>query len=123
VTGSDHSGSIEIDTAMGRLKMTAPQKDYAVGEKVVALIRPESVKIIFEGDEKSGAMLPGTILRGNYLGSQVIYTIKAGDETLTITVPNPTEKEVRGPGEKINLVLPEYIHLIDAAKAGEILNQ
>lgn len=123
VTGSDKSGSIEIDTAMGRLKMTAPKKEYTTGEKKVALIRPESVRIIFDETEDNRAMLPGTIIRGNYLGSQVIYTIKAGDETLTITVPNPTENEVRGPGEKINLVMPEYIHLIDAAKAGEILNQ
>lgn len=93
VTGSDKNGSIEIDTAMGRLKMTAPKKEYTTGEKIVALIRPESVRIIFDETEDNSAMLPGTIIRGNYLGSQVIYTIKAGYETLTIAVPNPTEEE------------------------------
>jgi ABC-type sulfate/molybdate transport systems ATPase subunit len=64
--------------------------------------------------------LPGTILRGSYLGSQVIYSIKAGEEILTVTVPNPTEKEVCSPGVTVGLILPEYIHLIDADQAGEI---
>ena len=122
VTGSDHQGSIEIDTAMGSLKMTAPQKDYDPGEKVVALIRPESVKILFDGNREVPGSLPGTITRGTYLGAQIIYTIKAGDETLTVTVPNPTENEIRSAGEDVGLILPEYIHLIDAAKAGEIID-
>ena len=120
VTGSDRQGSITIDTAMGKLKMTAPQKEYASGEKVVAVIRPESVKVVFDGTDHTAETLPGTILRGSYLGSQVIYTIKAGEEILTISVPNPTEKEVCSPGVTVGLILPEYIHLIDADQAGEI---
>ena len=122
VTGSDQQGSITIDTAMGQLKMTAPQKDYGRGEKVVAVIRPESVRVVFDGSVNSTDSLPGTIIRGTYLGPQVIYTIKAGEEILTVTVPNPTENEIRGTGENVSLILPEYIHLIDANKAGEILS-
>jgi len=123
VTGTDHKGSIEIDTAMGKLKMTLPRKDYDLGEKVVAVIRPENVKVIFPGEEKQngGTLLEGTILKGTYLGALIIYSIKVGNEVLTVNVPNPTEKELRPAGEQVFLALPEYIHLIDAAKAEEIL--
>ncbi|MDZ4132799.1 MAG: ABC transporter ATP-binding protein [Dethiobacteria bacterium] len=125
VTGADHKGSVEIDTAMGRLKMTAPQKDYTIGETVVAVIRPENVRVIFgtetDHEHAGGEALSGTVLKGTYLGSLIIYTIKVRDEIITVTVPNPTEKELRATGENVRLVFPEYIHLIEAAKAAEIL--
>lgn len=123
VTGTDHKGSAEIETAMGCLKMTLPKKDYAAGEKVVALIRPENVKVIFSDDENrsGGTLLPGTIVKGTYLGALIIYQVKVGEEVLTVNVPNPTEKELRPNGERVHLALPEYIHLIDAARAEEVI--
>ncbi len=120
VTGSDQQGSVEIDTKMGSLKMTAPPKSYSVGDRLVAVIRPESIKISFDNNVNSSSMLQGEILRGSYLGSQMIYTIRVREEVITVNVPDPKEEQIRGIGDTVCLILPEYIHLIDAEKAGEL---
>ncbi len=124
VTGVDTGGAVEIDTAMGRLKMTAPRKTYHPGEKVVALIRPENLSVVFPEDRQQASengLFEGKIIKRAYLGALITYTIEVGGETLTVNVPNPTEKELRSPGDEVLIKLPEYIHLIDAAKAGDIL--
>ena len=122
VTGSDQSGSVEIDTHMGSLKMTAPRKEYSTGAKVVAVIRPESIGVSFEDSSNSSKSLKGEILRGSYLGSQMIYTIRVREETITVNLSDPGEEQIKKAGDTVYLTLPEYIHLIDAAKAGEFFD-
>lgn len=119
VLKKDEDGALEIESAIGTLKIKKPAKDFAPGEKVEALIRPESIRVLSAETEAAAGepVFKGEIVRSTYLGAIITYAVKVGEELFTVEMSNPDEKDLLAPGTAVLLAMPEDIHLISADEA------
>ncbi len=103
---------LELKTPVGEIKINPPQNNFKPGEQAKAVIRPENIKVILDKSESDINILEAEVLKSTYLGAIVNYRVQIGEETMSVELRNPTEKELLSAGDKLYLKIPENIHLI-----------
>ena len=101
-------------TEHGDLKIEPPQFDLSVGDRLKAVVRPESISIAgFESkiDNKVN-ILEGIVESFMYIGSIVRYTITVGGRTLYLDEADPQYLGIFKEGEKVKLILKDRIHML-----------
>lgn len=101
-------------TEHGDLKIEPPQFDLSVGDRLKAVVRPESIRIAaFESklDDKVN-IFEGIIESFMYIGAIVRYTITVGNRTLYLDAADPQYLGIFKEGEKVKLILKNRIHML-----------
>ena len=99
----------------GKTFRIAGQPLFSAGEKICLLVRPESVRLSAEGEGD----FSGVIETVAYLGHQVHYRVRAGENDFDVVVADPSAAERRASGEPVGLVLSRAgLHLLAAEPAG-----
>ena len=101
-------------TEHGNLKIEPPQFDLSVGDRLKAVVRPESISIAgFESkiDDKVN-VLKGIVESFMYIGSIVRYTITVGSRTLYLDEADPQYLGIFKEGEQVKLILKDRIHML-----------
>jgi ABC-type Fe3+/spermidine/putrescine transport system ATPase subunit len=91
-----------------------------VGSRVVAVVRPESIKLA-AADSPSEGGLKGTVMSATYLGSKIEYLVRVGDQTLQVVQPNPTGGQRFAESSEVAVSLPHLaVHILgDERRPGE----
>ncbi len=87
--------------------------DFSVGDKVLTVIRPESLTVSV-GSKNKAAVFHGKVEKIVYLGPTVEYDIKvAGRENISAVTHNPVVEGFFNPGDWINIDFdPAAAHLL-----------
>lgn len=99
---------VEVDVLGMNIQIPA-QKGFSAGDKVLLVIRPESVEL---EPVKPGTLI-GKILDSVYLGSQMVYEIGVGRESLTVEIANPQEHRAFVRDEEVTITFKENsLHIL-----------
>jgi spermidine/putrescine ABC transporter ATP-binding subunit len=112
-------GSTVIDVGMDRLTLgvngsrwdIATSERCPVGSNVLAVVRPEAIRL-----SETGSGLKGCIMASTYLGPKVEYLVLIGDQTLQVVQSNPTRGSQFAEGAEVGVSLPHaYVHILNDA--------
>jgi iron(III) transport system ATP-binding protein len=112
---SEEELSLKID--QGELRVRRPAFDTASGDRLKAVVRPESINIV---DAQTSTSADRNVLKGRievamYIGSIMRYTITTGDQTVYVDESDPQYQGIFQEGSAVKLVLKKRIHLLKEA--------
>jgi iron(III) transport system ATP-binding protein len=105
-----------IDAGMDRITLSidggrwdiATSERHPAGSNVLAVVRPESIRL-----SETDGNLKGQIVSGTYLGSKVEYLVRVGSQTLQVVQPNPTRGTRFAEGAEVAVSLPRAdVHIL-----------
>jgi len=106
--------SMEFKTPYGVLNIRRPDFDVAKGDKLCAVIRPESIDITkpenVNGLENN--IFKGQIESSMYIGSTMRYTVSVKDKMVYVDVTDPQYQGMFLEGDQIHIVLKNSIHIL-----------
>jgi ABC-type Fe3+/spermidine/putrescine transport system ATPase subunit len=107
--------SLKID--QGELRVRRPAFDTSSGDRLKAVVRPESINIV---DAQTSTSADRNVLKGRievamYIGSIMRYTITTGDQTVYVDESDPQYQGIFQEGSAVKLVLKKRIHLLKEA--------
>ena len=118
IAGRQEEGLLAVEILGKRIRVAVPAGPagsaalagkFQEGEKVLLVVRPESVEL---GPNEPGALI-GRVRESVYLGSQMVYEVALGDTLLTVEVASPQEHIGFSPDEEVGILLKEKsVHLL-----------
>jgi iron(III) transport system ATP-binding protein len=110
-----------VDVGMDRVALNvdgyrwdiATSERHPAGSKVLAVVRPEAVRL----SDAEGS-LKGQIVSSAYLGTKVEYLVQVGEKTLQVVQSNPTLGSRFIAGADVGVLLPHaYVHILKEAES------
>ena len=92
---------VTVAIAGRRIELSPPGRSVAKGERVLILVRPESVTV----GPPAPDQIPGTIADSVYLGSQVLYGVRVGEQIISAEEADPEERDVFPAGAAVSVQL------------------
>jgi len=111
----DLSGDeMTLKISQTNLKVEIPPFPVSVGDRLKAVVRPESIDIVSAEKELSDRenVLEGRVEFAMYIGSIMRLTIAVGDQTVYVDESDPQHKGIFKDGQKVKLVLKKRIHML-----------
>jgi spermidine/putrescine transport system ATP-binding protein len=115
-SASGGRGTVALDSG---LELEANVDGIAAGERCYAVVRPEKLSIVHEGDATPDGQptIDGIVESSVFLGTSTqIVAQLPGDVSMTVLVPNANEAErarLPGGGARVQLSwAPEHMHLV-----------
>jgi iron(III) transport system ATP-binding protein len=106
--GGEEKGA---DVLIGDTRFFAPNPGGVklnTGDDCCLAFRPESVKLMRDGDG-----LPGTVTRATYFGNKIEYAVQIASSSLTVEIYNPQLTEHFQEGESVRAVLdPDCVRVL-----------
>ncbi len=99
VAGAE-SGAVILDVAGFRWQLATAQ-EFAVGQTVEAVVRPESLAFA-----AAGHGLDGVVESRVYLGAKAEYVVRCNGQTMQVVQANPVSGRLYAVGEAVCLQLP-----------------
>lgn len=94
-----------IKTMNTEVKAPFWNKQLKVGEKVVIVVRPESI-IIHEANTVEDGLLDGKVIHAVYFGSQIIYAIELKDKSImNVEISDPQDNIKFNDGSDVKISL------------------
>jgi len=106
------TNTASVMTEFGRLDLDRDQKEIAAGERVLLVIRPESVSLSPWSGGESQNMFHGAVESRMYAGNLAKYTIKFGQKEMVIDQYNPMGSKKYSINEKVKVTIPRKIHML-----------
>ncbi|MFB3886279.1 MAG: ABC transporter ATP-binding protein [Thermodesulfobacteriota bacterium] len=104
-------GGVLVDVGQASLRLEGKEGNLPpLGAKVVLCIRPETVEIVDQAQERSSNIVPGRVRNHIFEGSHFRYWVEALGREIVVDVFDPAEKEIRE--DSILLLPPKRIHII-----------
>ncbi len=103
-------------TEHGELTIKQPPLKVAPGDRLKAVVRPESIRIA-RPDHPADAtnnIIEGRVVSNMYIGAITRYTITAGDQVIYVDEADPQYRGILQKGDNVRLVLKDAIHLLEA---------
>ncbi|MBW1979712.1 MAG: ABC transporter ATP-binding protein [Deltaproteobacteria bacterium] len=100
--------------SQGTLKVEIPSFPVAVGDRLRAVVRPESIEIV-DGDRQPGHkenVIEGVVTETMYIGSIMRVTIAAGEQTVWVDEADPQYSGMLQEGQRVKLILKKRIHML-----------
>jgi iron(III) transport system ATP-binding protein len=86
----------------------ATSERHPVGSNVLAVVRPESIKL-----SQTEGNLRGWIVSSVYLGAKVEHLVRVGSQNLQVVQPNPTPGARFAEGVEVGVLLPHaHVHVL-----------
>ena len=111
----DLSGDLmTFEISQGKLQLEMPPFPVSVGDKLRAVVRPESIDIVASEKEVTGTenVMEGLVEGAMYIGSIMRFTITAGGQTIYVDEADPQYRGMFGEGQEVKLILRNRIHLL-----------
>ena len=105
---------MRLETSQGCLNLKMPSFDVAVGDRLKAVVRPESIDIADANHKPVNGenSLEGCIEVAMYIGSIMRYSIRINDQIVYLDESDPQYRGFFGEGHKVKLILKKTIHLL-----------
>jgi iron(III) transport system ATP-binding protein len=103
VVGMSEAGRAQIDLLGTTLVVPTEKRELSAGAAVVLVARPESIQL---GPKKAGLPV-GVVRESVYLGSEIVYEVRLGEDLLTVEVPDPREHPLFERGREVGIRLQE----------------
>ena len=96
------------------LKLEPPSFPVSKGDRLKAVVRPESIRIGTTEGELSdfGTLIKGQIEGVMYIGSIVRYTVRFGDQILYVDKADPQYGDIFQEGQTVSLIFKKRISII-----------
>jgi spermidine/putrescine ABC transporter ATP-binding subunit len=103
-----------LKIAQRNLKVKRPRFDVSPGERLKAVVRPESIDIVDTETalDSNYNVLEGYIEVAMYIGAVMRYTIIVGDQTVYVDESDPQYKGIFQEGKTVRLILKNRIHML-----------
>ncbi len=101
-----------VSTEYGKLELDHYQEDVKVGEKVVLVIRPESISLLPSYGVETQNTFHGTVKSHMYAGNLAKYTVQFGDREMVVDHYNPRGSEQFQKNDKVKITIPRSIHVL-----------
>jgi ABC-type Fe3+/spermidine/putrescine transport system ATPase subunit len=105
-----------VHTEYGRLMITLEQDDVKTGDDVLMVIRPESVSLSLDCQDKRQNVICGTLVSYMYAGSIAKCTVMIGDKKMIIDQYNPRDAQQFLHAAKVEVEIPRSVHLLKKKK-------
>ncbi|MEW6261783.1 MAG: ABC transporter ATP-binding protein [Thermodesulfobacteriota bacterium] len=106
------TGAALVSTPQGDVEITIERPDVGVGDNIVMIIRPESLKLVPPDQAGTGNLLGGTLESYMYAGSLAKCTVSIGAKKLVVDQYNPAEAIRFEEHEKVGVVIPRKVHVL-----------
>jgi ABC-type Fe3+/spermidine/putrescine transport system ATPase subunit len=105
-------------TDHGDLVTEPPALQVSVGERLKAVVRPESIRIARQDHQvKAGRnIIEGYVANNMYIGATTRYTIVVGEQMIYVDEADPQYRGILSKGDKARLVLKDTLHLLPLHK-------
>lgn len=105
---------ITFYTDCGKLTIKHPGFRLSTGDRLKAVIRPESIQLARSdvGIDKTMNILEGIIDASMFVGSTMRYTVLVRDKRVYLDESDPQYKGIFNIGEKVKLILKNRIHML-----------
>lgn len=100
-----------VSTELGNLEVSAGN-DIKVGQKVLLVVRPETINLGSSGEATGVNKFEGTIKVAMYAGSTVKYTVDIQGKKIVIDQYDPISRGICEIGEKVMVTLPKHVHVL-----------
>jgi len=115
VVGKVSGNALELDILGSRITATAQKGSFRKGERVLLVLRPESVRL----EPKQPDTLTGMVREAVYLGSQMVYEVEVAKKIITVEVANPHGSMLFRVGDEVTLTFQEQsLHIIAYEESG-----
>lgn len=101
-----------VSTEYGRLELDHYQEDVKVGDKVLLVIRPESVSLLPSHGMEGQNTFHGTVKSYMYAGNLAKYTVQFGDHEMIVDHYNPRDSEQFKKHDKVKITIPRNVHAL-----------
>ena len=101
-----------MSTEIGCAVEIGMNRPLQVGEEVLLVIRPESVKLSISGNGGGSNACRGILKSYMYAGSIAKCTVAIGDKKMIIDQYNPREAEKFRPGSEVEIEIPRDVHIL-----------
>jgi ABC-type Fe3+/spermidine/putrescine transport system ATPase subunit len=103
-------------TAYGDLNSHLPSFRPKTGDRLKAVIRPESIQIAASNADTAQAMnvFQGVIESATYVGSIIRYALRVKDKTVYIDAADPQYRGIHEEGKAVKLIFKDRIHMLPA---------
>jgi ABC-type Fe3+/spermidine/putrescine transport system ATPase subunit len=107
-------GEMTFNISQGSLKLDKPKFPVSVGDKLRAVVRPESIDIVAAEKEVADAenVVEGRVEGAMYIGSVMRFTIAAGDQTICVDETDPQYRGMFQENQRVKLILKKRIHML-----------
>ena len=113
-------GRITFRTCHGEWSVAQPSFSVAPGERIEAVVRPESIGIRSadepNADEETN-VIEGRVEFAMYIGAIIRYTVLCGDQTMYIDETDPQYTGILKEGTRVRLCFKDRIHMLRLAAA------
>ncbi len=108
---ADKGDTLDINMLGETFTISSGEGNFAVGEEIDVVVRPEGVKLADEGSVQAEVTL------STYMGHYQEYTVKVGDIELNLEAYDPAGSKVYHVGDKVYLQFsPANLHPIKKAE-------
>ncbi len=101
--GEARDDRVAVEIAGRRIELSAGGRRFASGDRVLIVVRPESLTV---GHAEAGK-IPAVVTESVYLGSEVLYGVRIGETHVTVEERDPEEREVFEVGAAVGITLRE----------------
>ena len=105
-------GTLSLSTEFGNLEITLHQEDINVGERVLLVIRPETVILSSDRGTTKQNTFEGTVESFMYAGSLAKYTVCIGDKVIVIDQYDPSVTGFFKKRDKVVVKIPRNVHVL-----------
>jgi ABC-type Fe3+/spermidine/putrescine transport system ATPase subunit len=109
------NGHLTLRTCYGDWSVSQVPFPVACGDKLKAVVRPESIGIAAASDCAGigeANMIRGRVEAFMYIGAIIRYTVLCGENTMYIDAADPQYRGILKEGTEVNLFLKERIHML-----------
>jgi len=101
-----------VITDYGKLELEHDQEDIGVGDKILLVIRPETVSLSASHGNERPNTFHGTVESQMYAGNLAKYTVKFGDRQMVVDHYNPMGSKKFNKNDKVRVTIPRTIHVL-----------
>ncbi len=108
-------GKLTLRTCHGELRVEPTPSPVSAGDRLKAVIRPESIDIAAADERREGAeanVISGRVEVAMYIGAIIRYTVSCGDQMIYVDRPDPQYGGILKEGRDVKLYLKDRIHML-----------
>ncbi len=108
----EEKSTYSISTEYGNLELDYEQKDVRKGDKILLVIRPETLTLSPSHAKGMQNTFHGIIESHMYAGSLSKYTVKFGDKEMIVDQYNPKDSVKFRRKDQVEITVPRTVHVL-----------
>jgi spermidine/putrescine ABC transporter ATP-binding subunit len=106
------TGISVVSSELGKIEINLDRSDIKSGDKILLVIRPETVSLSSPDGVIKQNTLEGYVESTMYAGSIIKYVINIGERNLIVEQHNPKDVGLFKEKDKVALMIPKNVHVL-----------